>query len=162
MLDFIRKIFTKHIGLKFTALILALALWFYVVDELKKGNDEERQFLNRMLPQEGMVSKKLTIMPVVIGKPRSGFTIDVKKAVVVPEYCIVVGAKDIMGKVKFIYTMPIDISGTHKSFTKSVPLNPIAPGAFMEETLVQVTIPVEKIADQVTAPDQAKTTGQGA
>ena len=50
MLEFIRKFFTKNIGLKFTALILALALWFYVVNELKKGNEEERQFLNRVLP----------------------------------------------------------------------------------------------------------------
>lgn len=50
MFGFIRKFFTKNIGLKFTALILALALWFYVVDELKKGSEEERQFLNHVLP----------------------------------------------------------------------------------------------------------------
>lgn len=52
MFDFIRKLFTKNIGLKFTALILALALWFYIVNELKKGTEEERQFLNRVLPRE--------------------------------------------------------------------------------------------------------------
>ena len=51
MLEAIRKFFTEHVGLKFTALILALALWFYVVGELKKGNEEERQFLNRVLPR---------------------------------------------------------------------------------------------------------------
>ena len=53
MLEFMRKFFTKNIGLKFMALILALALWFYIVNELKKGNEEERQFLNRVLPQQG-------------------------------------------------------------------------------------------------------------
>ncbi len=143
MLEFIRKFFTKHIGLKFTALILALALWFYIVDELKKGNEEERQFLTRMLPQEGLVAKKLSIMPIFIGKPRYGFVVDAKKAVVVPEYCIVVGTKDLLGKIKFIYTMPVDISGASKPFTKSVALNPIAPGVYTEETLVQVTVPVE-------------------
>ena len=50
MLEFIRKFFTKHIGLKFTALILALALWFYIVGELKRGNEEEMKFLSRVLP----------------------------------------------------------------------------------------------------------------
>ena len=144
MLEFIRKFFTKHIGLKLTAFSLALALWFYIVNELKKGNEEERQFLNQVLPQEGLVAKKLSIMPIFIGKPARGLTVDPRKAVVVPEYCIVVGTKDLLGKIRFIYTMPIDITGVSKSFTKSVALNPIAPGIYTEETLVQVTVPVEK------------------
>ncbi|MDD5428688.1 MAG: hypothetical protein PHI58_05580 [Candidatus Omnitrophica bacterium] len=145
MLEFIRKFFTKHIGLKFTALILSLAIWFYIVGELKRGSEEERQFLSRMLPREGMVAKKLSIMPIFVGKPRYGFTIDAKKAAVVPEYCIVVGTKDMLGKTRFIYTMPIDVSGVYKPFTRSVALNPVAPGVYTEETLVEVTVPVEKI-----------------
>ena len=143
MLQSIKNLFTKHLGLKFTALILALALWFYIVDELKKGNEEERQFINRVLPQEGMTAKKLSIIPMFVGTPHYGFTVDAAKAVVVPDYCIVVGTRDLLGKVKSINTMPIDISGTSKPFTKSVALNPIAPGIYMEETLVQVTVPVE-------------------
>ena len=145
MLEFIKNLFTKHLGLKFAALILALGLWFYIVNELNKGNEEERQFLNKVLPQEGMAAKKLSIMPIFIGKPRSGFALDPRKAVVAPEYCIVVGTKDLLEKIRFIYTMPVDISGVSKPFIKSVSLNPIAPGIFMEETLVQVTVPVEKI-----------------
>ena len=39
--------------------------------------------------------------------------------------------------------MPVDTSGAFKIFTKSVALNPIAPGIYMEETLVQVTASVE-------------------
>lgn len=145
MLSFIKDFFTKNIGLKFMALILALALWFYVVNELKKGSEEERLFLSRMMPQEGMVAKKLSIMPIFIGRPRSGYTIDTKKAVVVPEYCIVVGSKDLLEKVRFIYTMPVEVNGVYKSFTKSVSLNPISPGIYMGETLVEVTVPVERI-----------------
>ena len=150
MLEFIRKFFTKHTGLKFTALILALALWFYIVNELKKGNEEERQFLTRMLPQEGLVAKKLSIMPIFMGKPRYGFIVDAKKAVVVPEYCIVVGNKEVLTGIHFAYTMPIDLDGSSKTFTNSVHLNPIAPGVYMEETLVQVTVPIEK-ANAATA-----------
>ena len=144
MLEFIRKFFTKHIGLKLMALILALALWFYIVNELKKGNEEERQFLNQVLPQEGLTARKLSIMPIFIGKPARGFMVDPRKAVVSPEFCIVVGTKDLLGKIRFVYTMPIDIAGVSKSFTKSVALNPIAPGIYTEETLVQVIVPVEK------------------
>ena len=146
MLEFIRKFFTKQIGLKLTALILALALWFYIVNELKKGNEEERQFINRIFPHEAMVAKKLSIMPIFIGRPKHDCVVDPKKAVVVPEYCIVVGTKDLLGKIRFVYTMPIDISGASKPFIKSIALNPIAPGVYMEETLVQVTVPVENTA----------------
>lgn len=127
------------------AFILALALWFYVVNELKKGSEDDRLFLSRMMPQEGMVAKKLSIMPIFIGHPRSGFTVDAKKAVVIPEYCIVVGPKDLLEKVRFIYTMPIEVSGVYKSFSKEVSLNPISPGIYMGETLVEVTVPVERI-----------------
>jgi len=144
MLDFLRKLFTRRLGLKFTALILALALWFYIVNELKKGNEEERQFLSSMLPKEGMAAKKLSIRPIFIGRPHSGFTVDPRKAVAVPEYCIVVGTKDMLDKVRYIYTMPIDINGASKPFTKSAALNPIAPGVYTEETLVEITVPVEK------------------
>jgi hypothetical protein len=42
--------------------------------------------------------------------------------------------------------MPIDVTGTNRTFTKSIALNPIAPGVYMEETLVQVIVPVEKAA----------------
>ena len=126
------------------ALVLALALWFYVVNELKKGSEEERLFLSRMMPQEGMAAKKLSIKPIFIGKAHSGYAINSQKVVVVPEYCIVVGPKDLLEKIRFTYTMPIDIGGASKPFTKSVALNPIAPGVYTEETLVQVTVPVEK------------------
>ena len=60
MLNFIRDFFTKNIRLKITALILALALWFYIVNELNRGNYEERQFLNRMFPRNVAVPVEKT------------------------------------------------------------------------------------------------------
>jgi YbbR domain-containing protein len=138
------KLLTKNASLKLVALILALVLWFYVVNELNKGSEVDRQFLNKVLPSDGVMAKKLMIKPVFIGTPRSGFAVDSTKAVIVPEYCIVVGQKDLLLRTRFAYTMPIDVRGISKPFTKSVPLNPIAPGIFMEETLVQVTVPIER------------------
>ncbi len=147
MLKYSRKFFTENVGLKATALILALTLWFYIVNELNKGSDEDKQFLNKVLPPEGVAAKKLPIRPVFVGTPRSGYTVDVGGAVIVPDYCIVVGTKELLSKIRFAYTMPIDVRGANKPFTKPVPLNPIAPGIYMEETLVQVTVPVGKAGE---------------
>lgn len=144
MLQVVKKFFTQNLGLKLGALILALIFWFYIVDELNKGSEEERQFLKRVLPAGGVVAKKLTIKPIFVGRPRKGYIIDDKNIVIIPEYCIVVGTKELLGKIRFAYTTPVDIDGAHRTFTKSVALNPIAPGIFTEETLVQVTVSVEK------------------
>ncbi len=148
MLEFVKRFFTKHLGLKILSLVLALLVWFYIVNELNKGSDEELKILRKMLPSEALVGKKLAIKPIFIGKPRSGYIINRDQAVIVPDYCIVVGARDVLGRVKFAYTMPIDVRNAHKTFTISIPLNPIAPGVYMEETLVQVTVPIEKEAVQ--------------
>ena len=144
MLKFIRKFFTENIWLKTGSLILALALWFYVVNELNKGSEDDRQFLNKILPPEGLAAKNLTIKPIFSGTPSRGYIADPRKAVVIPDYCIVVGTKELLSKIRFAYTMPIDLRGASKPFTKSIPLIPIAPGIFMEETLVQVTVSVER------------------
>ena len=148
MMQFLKKLFTRNVGLKIAALVLALILWFYVVNELHKGSEDDRQFLKTVLPSEGLVAKKLAISPVFTGKPRYGYFIDSKKVLINPEYCIVVGSRELLGHAKFAYTLPIDVTGANKTFTKSVPLSSVAPGVFMEETLVQVTVPVEKEGQQ--------------
>jgi len=145
MLNFFKKL-GENPGLKITALILTLALWFYVVGELNKGSEEERLFLNSVLPQKSVAAKKLVIKPVFIGSPRHGYAVISDKVVVVPEYCIVVGTKDLLANIRFVYTLPVEIKDADRTFIRSVPLNPIAPGIYMEETLVQITVPIEKEA----------------
>ena len=49
MLKVVKDFFTKNVGLKITAFILASALWFYIVGELKKGNEEERRIFNKII-----------------------------------------------------------------------------------------------------------------
>lgn len=144
MIKFARDIFTKNVGLKIITLFLALICWFYIVKELNKGSEEETQLLSKILPGQAIGAKKLVIRPIFVGKPRWGFQIDKEKVAVSPEYCIVVGSTEMLEKARFIYTMPIDVNGASKSFTRSVPLSPIATGIYMEETLVQVVIPVQK------------------
>ena len=69
MLQSIRDFFTKHLALKILSLILALLIWFYIVNELNKGSNEELQILKKMRPNENMIARKLTIKPVLVGKP---------------------------------------------------------------------------------------------
>ena len=147
MLQSIKDLFTKHLFLKFLSLILALLAWFYIVNELNKGSNEELELLRKMHPNEGMVAKKLMISPVFAGKPSWGNSVRRDQVAVVPEYCIVMGSRNVLGKVKSIYTMPIDLKGSSKTFTAQVALKPIAPGVYTEETLVQVTVPIEKDTD---------------
>lgn len=144
MLGALGRFLTQNKGLKLAALVLSLALWFYVVNELNQGSDEDKQFLKRVLPSEGLTAKKLTIRPVFIGAPKYGFMVENARVVVVPEFCIVVGSKDLLGRIRFAYTMPIDLRGVSKTFSTSIALNPIAPGVYMEDTLVQVIIPVQR------------------
>lgn len=48
MLRSVKDLFTKHLLLKFLSLILALLVWFYIVNELNKGSDEELELLRKM------------------------------------------------------------------------------------------------------------------
>ena len=146
MLRSIRDVFTKHLLLKFLSLILALLVWFYIVNELNKGPNEELELLRKIHPGEGMVAKKLEIKPVFVGRPSWGNSVKRDQVAMVPEYCVVMGSKNALSKIKFAYTMPIDLKRASKTFTTQVDLNPIAPGVYMEETLVQVTVPIEKDA----------------
>ncbi len=146
MFSFLRRFFTENIGLKIVALFLALITWFYIVKQLNmEGTKEEMQLLKRIMPSERIAAKKLIIKPIFIGHPRNGFEVVRDKVLMVPEFCIVVGTKDVLESIKYVYTLPIDVGGMSQPFTKSVPLNPIAPGVYLEETLVQVMVSIDKV-----------------
>jgi len=147
MLQSIKNFLTKHLFLKFLSLMLALLAWFYIVNELNKGPNEELELLRNMHPAEGMLAKKLMISPIFVGKPSWGNSVRRDQVAIVPEYCIVMGSRNVLDKVKSAYTMPIDLKKVSKTFTAQVALSPIAPGVYMEETLVQVTVPIEKNAE---------------
>ena len=142
----VKKILSEKTLLKILALVLAIISWYYIDKALNERSKEEIELIRKVLPSEQMAAKKLSIRPIFTGRTRAGFDIVREKVVVFPEYCIVVGSKNMLERLKFIYTLPVDIGQASKSFTKSIPLNPIAPGVYMEETLVQVTVPIERSA----------------
>ena len=52
MLRSIKGLFTKHLLLKLLSLMLALLAWFYIVNELNKGSNEELELLRKMRPNK--------------------------------------------------------------------------------------------------------------
>jgi hypothetical protein len=48
MMQSIKGLFTKHLFLKLLSLVLALLAWFYIVNELNKGPNEELELLRKM------------------------------------------------------------------------------------------------------------------
>lgn len=148
MFKFLGKAVTENLLLKVVSLFLAVWMWFYVVSELNKGSVDDRLAIQKLLPSYGMITKKLLIRPIVVGRPRPGYRIIEEKIVAVPDYCIVVGPRKILENLKYIYTLPIDATGSSRVLTVTVPLKPIASGIYMEETLVTATIPIER-ADRV-------------
>lgn len=145
MLKFFERLFAENLLLKMISLILAVGLWFYIVSDLNKGTEEERLIIQKLLPSYGMITKKLAIRPVLVGNPKHGYRVVEDQIAIMPEYCIVVGPRSVLNNVRYIYTLPIDVSDSEKLITSSVPLKPIAPGIYVEETLVTADIPIERI-----------------
>lgn len=49
MLQSTSKFFTKNVPLKVLSFILALLIWFYIVNELNRGSQEELQALRKIM-----------------------------------------------------------------------------------------------------------------
>ena len=52
MYKFIGNFFTKNLPLKILSFILALLMWFYIVNELNRGSQEEVQALRKIMQKE--------------------------------------------------------------------------------------------------------------
>jgi len=49
MPQFMANFFTRNIPLKVLSFILALLIWFYIVNELNRGSQEELQALRKIM-----------------------------------------------------------------------------------------------------------------
>jgi hypothetical protein len=61
LLEYLEKFFMKHLALKILSLILALLVWFYIVNELNKGSNEELQALRKILNPEKKIIESLNV-----------------------------------------------------------------------------------------------------
>ena len=134
---------THNLGLKILALVLAVATWFYISQELTNLKNEEERAIINMLHYE-VVSKKLPVQLTIVGEAREEYKVIMEKVTVQPETIIVVGPKNILDEVNYARTVPIDISEYTKDVNKDVALAPIARGIRLKDTFVKAFIPIAR------------------
>jgi len=140
----IKRFFEVNLLLKFISLLIAIIVWVYIIGELGKGALEQQELVEQVLPMYRTIVKDLPIVPRIIGRPRRHYRIIDDKITVVPGHCVVVGPKRILESIQHITTVPIDVSDVSETITRQIPLSRIGLGIYSEETVVMVTIPIEK------------------
>ena len=140
-----KNIILNNITLKLLALIIAVITWFYIVVELHKGNVEEKEVLQRMLPQYHMIAKNLPVKLNLVGEPGKGYTIQYDKIKIDPSLCIIVGPRTVLSRLNSINTQPIDITEYKKTFTKSISVEYPVKGIEIKEKFIKVFIPIIKM-----------------
>ena len=132
-----------NLGIKLTALFLALICWFFVFGEINKMLPEKNQE-HRVLTSGRLITKQIPVQIVLEGEPSEGFKVERSKILFNPSFCLVVGEKDILENISYIRTLPINISGRSKSFNEVVKLEAFSKEAGQKDMTVEVIIPIEK------------------
>ena len=136
----------NNLGLKLVALFLALICWFFVFSEAKKILPEKKQETAGAVISGQIITKQVPVQLVLEGEPADGFKVERNKILVNPNFCLVVGQKDMLDNIPFIRTMPINVSGRSKSFNETVKLEPLSKTFAQEGIMVEVIVPIEKVA----------------
>lgn len=140
-----REIRIKNFWLKLLALVLAVIVWFYIVDELKKSAQKQTEVYKKILPFK-VSAKRVPIKATIIGQLTEGYRIRYRDLVVKPDSFVLVGPENMLRGIYYVVTKPIDISEYTKPVTKRVELEVIGSGIVLEEKFyITVTIPIEKI-----------------
>ena len=138
-----KKWIINNIGLKVLSLILAIATWVYISQELAKLRDEEERAIFSMLHYD-VISKTLPIQITIVGEVREGYELVAEDIAVEPETCVVIGPENILSEVAFVRTLPIDVSEYTKDAKRQIALAPIASGLTLKDNFVKVNIPIVK------------------
>jgi YbbR domain-containing protein len=136
-----RVFFLNNIGLKFLALLLAVATWIYVVIELQQGSIEEKEMLQNILPPYRFVSKKVPVKLNLVGEPETGYYVAYDRIVIKPSDFMIVGPKSIISRMSSVETQPVDITGSSKTFITDVSV--ISPTkAMIKDKFITITVPI--------------------
>lgn len=137
----LREWLLNNIGLKILALAIAVFSWFYIYIELKRGTIEERRAAFSFLRYK-VVSKRLPVKVILTGHLPDDYIIKESDIAADPPTVHVIGPEVLLGKVDYVYTLPVDISEYRKVFEAYVPLAPIAPGIALENETVKISVPI--------------------
>ncbi|KPK37933.1 MAG: hypothetical protein AMJ78_10765 [Omnitrophica WOR_2 bacterium SM23_29] len=134
----------KNFWLKAISLVLAIITWFYVVGELSHTPGEERlPFWFGYAP--GNVIKQVQIIPMITGRPATGYVLRADKITIKPNATFIIGPKRIVDKLISLKTVPIDITSQTKTYNVTVPLESIKGVRFYGAGgIVDIIIPIEK------------------
>jgi len=148
----LRSLFVHNLGLKFLALILAALTWFYVVGELNKVTlIEENAPLSAYYPYK-LKAKQLPILPLFVGTAPTGHRVDERNIEISPKNCLVLGPSNIIERLDYVQTRPIDISEYTKSFKVKMGLHPVANLKLPEEDFITVIVPIAKKPEEEEQP----------
>lgn len=139
----VKKWIINNLGLKILSLALAIATWFYVNQEFARRKTEEEKAIIKVLHYE-VVTKKIPIQLIIVGKLKSEYEIVSDGIVISPESCVVIGPEIILRDVSAVRTLPIDISEYTKDVNREIALAPIAEGITLKDYFVKVYIPIVK------------------
>ena len=138
----LKKVLLNNIGLKLLALLLAFVTWFYIGEATKVA--PQKTVLQRIFSPAYYSSKKLYIKPIFVGSVPRGYEFVETDVNVMPEFIVVLGPSNILSEKEFIYTKPIDLSEHTKTRTVDIELKSISPSIKLQETNVQVYLPIKK------------------
>jgi len=95
---------------------------------------------------EKSITKKVRIMPVILGKPQDGFRME--QTTILPEFTTIVGPRSEVKKVSYVRTTPFDFTGMDKTFSKRLPLAlENANVRLVDKTAPKITLTISEIFD---------------
>jgi YbbR domain-containing protein len=141
----IRRLLLENLPLKAAALMLAILLWLFVSSkgQMETSFDVPIEYINiprgieisthvvksanivirgheSILKNIRTITKTVGIRPVIIGSPQSGYS--VKTIEVKPKDVVIEGAESEVGKVGYLKTEPVDITGVAEDVRQEVEL----------------------------------------
>lgn len=91
-----------------------------------------------------IIVKKLEIEPTFLGDPAFGYRLDTASVQLDPRFVLVEGPKSQIESLGKIKTLPVDVVGRVRSFRKTVRLNEEPGLRILNESLVDIYVPIEE------------------
>ena len=130
--------------LKISALVVAIAAYFYIhheIDMTERKNATDSSY--RLIK---LTAKNLPVKVRLETQPADGYRVIEDRVTVTPPQVMVVGPEALLEEATTAETSIVDISESVKTVTKKIPLESVSGIHLIGQPhLVEVTVPIEKI-----------------
>ena len=144
------KLLKGTLFLKISALIVAIAAYFYIhheinIAEKKTSTDSSYRLIK-------LTAKNLPVKVRLETQPPEGYRLLEDQVTVMPLNVVVVGPEALLDDAMSAETSIVDISESTKTVTKKVPLESVS-GIHLtgDHYMIDVTVPIEKIPTEKNA-----------